>query len=92
MFSIKWISYGNTKFINALEEIFSDLTLFIERIIEKGQNNDEIRKDLDPHLTALSLVGIMEGSAIPWILNRGKISYFEYSKTQKDIVLRGLRP
>lgn len=81
----------NPKFISALEEIFSDLTLLIERIIEKGQKNNEIRSDLDPHLTALNLVGIMEGSAIPWILNRGKISYVEYSQTQKEIVLRGLR-
>ena len=81
----------NPKFIAALEEIFSDLTLFIERIIKRGQENNEIRKDLDPHLMALNLVGIMEGSAIPWILNRGKISYAEYSKTQTEIVLRGLK-
>ena len=81
----------NSEFIAALEEIFSDLTLFIERIVIKGQRSDEIRKDLDPHLVALNLVGIMEGSAIPWILNRGRINYDEYSETQKQIVLSGLR-
>jgi len=82
----------NDEFISALEEIFSDLTLLIERIIERGQKKGEIRTDLESHLIALNLVGIMEGSAIPWILNRTKISYNEYSRTQTKIVINGLKP
>jgi len=81
----------NAEFMDALREIFADLTALIQRIIEKGQENGEIRNDLDPRLLALNLVGMMEGNSIPWILNRGNVDYQRMSKTQRHILVSGLK-
>ena len=81
----------NAEFMDALREIFADLTALIQRIIEKGQESGEIRADLDSRLLALNLVGMMEGNSIPWILNRGNVNYKKMSKTQRQILLSGLR-
>ncbi|MGB5875140.1 MAG: TetR/AcrR family transcriptional regulator [Bacteroidota bacterium] len=81
----------NAEFMDALREIFADLTALIQRIVEKGQENGEVRRDLDPHLLALNLVGMMEGNSIPWILNRGNVNYQKMSRTQRQILLGGLK-
>jgi AcrR family transcriptional regulator len=81
----------NAEFMDALREIFADLTALIQRIIEKGQESGEIRRDLDPRLLALNLVGMMEGNSIPWILNRGRVNYQKMSRTQRHILLNGLK-
>jgi AcrR family transcriptional regulator len=81
----------NAEFMDALREIFADLTALIQRIIEKGQESGEIRGDLDPRLLALNLVGMMEGNSIPWILNRGRVNYQKMSRTQRHILLNGLK-
>jgi AcrR family transcriptional regulator len=81
----------NSEFMDALREIFADLTALIQRVIEKGQENGEIRKNLDPYLLSLNLVGMMEGNSIPWILNRGSVNYQNMSKTQRHILLNGLK-
>jgi TetR/AcrR family fatty acid metabolism transcriptional regulator len=82
----------NPTFMAVLQELFADLTAFIELIILKGQKNDQIRADIDPRLTALNIVGILEGSALPLILNRGEIDYAAMIETVKQILLDGLRP
>ncbi len=81
----------NTEFMDALREVFADLTALIQRIIEKGQENREVRRDLDPRLLALNLVGMMEGNSIPWILNRGNVDYQKMSSTQRHRLLGGLK-
>lgn len=75
----------------ALREIYADLTLLIQRIIEKGQRAGEIRSDLDAHLTALNVVGMLEGNNIPWMLNRGQIDYGEMMHTLEQILISGVR-
>ncbi len=82
----------NPTFMAALQELFADLTVFIERIIQKGQATGQVRADLDPRLTALNIVGMLEGSAIPWILNRQDVDYTAMMATLKPILLNGLRP
>jgi hypothetical protein len=81
----------NPTFMAALQEIFADLTIFIERIIQKGQAAGQIRPDLDPHLVALGIEGMLQGSAIPWILNHENIDYTAMMTTLKQMVLDGLK-
>jgi TetR/AcrR family fatty acid metabolism transcriptional regulator len=76
----------------ALREIFADLTLFIQRIIEKGQRAGEIRSDLDARLTALNIIGMLEGNNIPWMLNRGQVDYGEMMRSLEQILMSGVRP
>ncbi len=82
----------NPTFTATLREIFADLTDFIERIIQKGQAAGQVRADLDARLIALNIVGTLEGTAIPRILNRDDVDYAAMMEALKQMVLDALRP
>jgi AcrR family transcriptional regulator len=42
-----------------IKAIYSEMLLFIQRIIERGQKNGELRTDLHPEKTAFTLVGML---------------------------------
>ena len=82
----------NPAFMAALRDIFADLIAFIERIIQKGQAAGQVRSDLDAHLVTLNIVGMLEGSTIPWMLNRGDVDYAAMMTTLQQMLVDGLRP
>jgi len=81
----------NPTFMVALEKIYADLTLFIERIIRKGQAVGQVRPDLDARLAALNIVGMLS-TGCSRILNRMSANYTARMTTLKQMLLDGLRP
>lgn len=51
----------NPKFALVLEEIYEDFIRFVENLVLLGQSKGEIRKDIDPLLLSLNIVGILKG-------------------------------
>lgn len=49
----------NHTIIEEIKEIYSEMLAFIRKIIEKGQKNDELLKDLNAESTAFTIVGIL---------------------------------
>ncbi len=81
----------NPTFMAALEKIYADLTLFIERIIRKGQAAGQVRPDLDARLAALNIVGMLR-TGCSRILNRMSADYTARMATLKQMLLDSLRP
>jgi len=81
----------NPTFMAALEKIYADLTLFIERIIQKGQAAGQVRPDLDARLAALNIVGMLR-TGCSRILNRMSADYTARMATLKQMLLDSLRP
>jgi len=82
----------NPTFMAVLQEIHTDLILFIERIIQKGQTASQVRPDLDARLTALNIVGILGGIGCCPILKHVSGDYAAMMETLKQMLLDGLRP
>lgn len=81
----------NPAFATALQEIFVDLTLFVQRIIQKGQAAGQVRSDLDARLVALNIVGMLRGGGCSSRLGRMSEDYAETVATLKQMLLDGLR-
>jgi AcrR family transcriptional regulator len=83
----------NPAFMTALEEVQAELLAFIERIIREGQENGQIRPDLDAQLAALNVVGMLKGSgcSLPMFERLG-VNYVAVMETMKHMLLDGLRP
>ncbi|MGD9099896.1 MAG: TetR/AcrR family transcriptional regulator [Anaerolineae bacterium] len=83
----------NPAFMTALEEIYAELVLFIERIIKKGQKTGQIRSDLDARLMALNIAGMLKGSGCSRpMFERLDVDYATVMETMKQLLLDGLRP
>ena len=82
----------NADFLGVLQDVYSELAKFIEQIIVHGQQAGQIRKDLEPGLTALSLVGMLRGTGCSRpISERMKIDYTAMMDVLKKVVVKGLR-
>ena len=82
----------NPTFMAALQKLYDDLTSFIERIIQKGQNAGEVRSDLDARLVAINIVGMMRGGGCARILDRLGADYTARMATLKQMILASLQP
>ena len=80
-----------TALVKPLEEFFSELSYYIERIIVKGQTSREINPDLDAKLLSFNIIGMLFGNTIPWVLNKDRINYKAMMNVQKEILLKSLK-
>ncbi len=83
----------NPAFLAELQRIYADLVEFIEQIVRKGQKDGQLRKDLEPRLTAISIVGTLRGTGCSGaIFKRLGVEFSAMMQTSKEILLAGLRP
>ncbi len=82
----------NPDFSTALQEVYADLTRFIERIVQKGQAAGQIRPDLDARLMALNFVGMLRGIGCCPVFRQMGVDHAEIIGTLNQMLLGGLRP
>lgn len=83
----------NPTFMTILQEIYAELTLFVERIIQKGQAAGQVRSDLDARLVALNVVGMFKGTGCSRpIFDRLGADYTAVMGVLKQMFLDSLRP
>lgn len=82
----------NPDFMTALKEVYEDLAGFIESIIQKGQNEGQIRPDLDARLTAFNIVSLLRSIGCAPIFKHLGVDYDVLTKNLKQILESGLRP
>jgi AcrR family transcriptional regulator len=85
------IDDADSAFAQALNEVYDDLTLFIERIVEKGQTAGEVRSDVEARLVALNVVAMLRAHCCR-MLKRLGTDYEKRMMTLKQVFLDGLRP
>jgi len=79
--------------MSALQQVYGELTRFVEQIIRKGQATRQVRADIDATLTALTIVGMLRGTACSRpISERELVDYPTIMETLKKVLISGLRP
>ena len=82
----------NPELVSVIKEVYSELTGFIEQILSRGQADGRVRKDLDPALAALALVGMLRGTGCSRpISERMKVNYVEMIDVLKKVVIKGIQ-
>lgn len=72
---------------------FSDYLDIIAEVIEVGQKDGEVRKDVAPRVVARALFGALDGLLLTWALGRSPASRLERAALQvADIIVQGLSP
>lgn len=72
---------------------FSDYLDIIAEVIEAGQRDGEVRKDVAPRVVARALFGALDGLLLTWALGRSPASRLERAALQvADIIVQGLSP
>jgi AcrR family transcriptional regulator len=76
----------------ALQQVYGELTRFVEQIIRKGQAAGQVREDIDAALAALTIVGMLRGTACSRpISERELVDYRTIMATLKKVLITGLR-
>jgi TetR/AcrR family transcriptional regulator, transcriptional repressor for nem operon len=79
--------------VEAVQEVYAELTRFIEAIIVKGQASMKIRADINARLTALTIVGMLRGTGCSRPLSeRMEADYAAVMETLRKVMIRGLQP
>jgi AcrR family transcriptional regulator len=84
------IDNKEVSFAYPLTEMFTELSKYIERIIEQGQAAGEINTDFDGKIISLNILGVMFGTALPWVLNKSNTNYHVILQSQKEIILKSI--
>jgi len=70
--------------------LLSDPFAVVTGLLREGQENGELRADFDPHLAAVSLVGMLKGHALEWVWQGEKGSLRERDRALLDLILQGM--
>jgi AcrR family transcriptional regulator len=77
----------------AVQGVYADLVIFIERIVREGQAAGQIRPDVDARLTAFSIVGVLRGTGCSYaVFQRLGANYSALMETAKMVLIAGLKP
>lgn len=82
----------NPAYAKVLQQVYRDLTVFIERIVRQGQKVDAIRCDVSPKLVAINIVAMLKGIGCSPALSRMGADRTALTGTLKQVLIEGLRP
>ncbi len=69
---------------------FHDYLELIDQILRAGQDEGSIRADLDTHLAARSIFGVLDEAVTDWVLSSRRGPLAEQAAPVLDLLLRGL--
>jgi AcrR family transcriptional regulator len=73
-----------------LRDLFGELAALLIRLLKDGIRTGEIRKSVDPEMTAYTIVGNLQGMTVQYYLNRDRIEYRRLMDAYKRLVADGL--
>lgn len=77
------------KFTENIKEIRSNYTVVIEEIIEEGIEQEEF-KAKDPEIAAVSLIGMVNLTALHWFMFKGEVAVEKIKEEVIDLFLAGI--
>jgi TetR/AcrR family transcriptional repressor of nem operon len=81
---------NDARFFAALQEVYTEMILFVEKIIRTGQSKGEIRNDVDAHLIAINIVGLLRGVSCFSVLGKMGLDCEIVINALKPVLLDGL--
>lgn len=81
----------NPKFLIEIKGIYGEMLSFIQKIIERGQANNELHKDLDAKNTAFTIVGLLRWISCSPLFKLLDFNQEDLTETTEKILLRSLK-
>jgi AcrR family transcriptional regulator len=83
--------YAGGKKPDGIEKIYKRYHDFIAKILEMGRQEGTFRKEIDPDILALNLIGALEGNLIQWKFNMRKYRGDSFARSFIKFYLHGIR-
>ncbi len=75
----------------ALQGYFERFRSELAALVAEGVERGEFRR-VDPDAIAVSIIGLLEGLAMLWVLDRDRVPISDLAPSSLDVLLGGLRP
>jgi len=74
-----------------LKSIYQRWSKFITGILKEGKQTGEFKKEIDPHMMALVIIGVHDGVLLQKEMNRETIDLRSYTKQFRNLVISGVK-
>lgn len=74
-----------------LKSIYQKWHDFITRILKEGIKTGEFKKEIDPQMMALIIIGVHDGVLLQKEINRETINLISYTQQFRNLILSGIR-
>lgn len=76
----------------ALHEVYRELIAVVEQLLTAGQHAGQVRTDIDPHLVAIGVVGLLRGISCFGVLTDLGLGVEQTLTGIRPVLVDGLRP
>lgn len=84
------IHFEDQKLRDLLREVVEDRKKYIQEILARGQDQGEVRSDMDPEGVALMFIGLIQSKVLLWSLSGRDDSLKKQSKTLWEVFSRSI--
>lgn len=74
-----------------LKSVYRKWSEFIAGILKEGKGTGEFKKEIDPHMMALVIIGVHDGVLLQKEMNREAIDLRSYTKQFRDLIISGVK-
>jgi AcrR family transcriptional regulator len=78
------------KYEKDIKKVYKKFHIFLWNLLEEGKKDGSFRKDIDPDILALNLMGAMDGTLLQWNMNRNEVNGEEFSRSFMKFFLNGI--
>jgi AcrR family transcriptional regulator len=84
------LSSSHKKYEKNIKRVYKKFYKFLADLLEEGIKDGSFRKDINPRILTLNLVGASEGILLQWNINRDEVSGKEFSRSFMKFFLNGI--
>ena len=81
---------SHKKYEKDIKRIYKKYAKFLADLLEKGQKDNSFRKDVNPNILALYLIGSNDGNLLQWTLNKDEINGADFSSNYVKFFLNSI--
>lgn len=74
-----------------LKSVYRRWSEFIAGILKEGKGTGAFKKEIDPHMMALVIIGVHDGVLLQKEMNREAINLRSYTKQFRNLIISGVR-
>lgn len=82
---------GHHPIESEIQRIYKKYQRFLSKLILQGKNEKVLKKEIDPEVAALIIIGFYDGILLQWSMNKDEVDGKLYVRTFRKIILEGLK-
>ena len=84
------LCFSHKKYEVRVKQIYKKYIGFLTHLLEMGQQDGSFRKDFNPHILALHLVGSNDGNLLQWTMNKNGLDNRQFSRSYVKFYLNAI--